>query len=208
MTHMEKVDFSRLKIPVHTVEKGQDIIHKFRELAQFDEFALYPNPNRNNVIRYVIYAYDPESPFVKNSTLDLIKRKEMAAEYAGFERNKKTGVFPESDCNMMNLKIEEVNDMIFCYLKIINNYTWVQITTDEQLFWEYTKLLNQPLSNDDEKKLMESANIKGKLRLERNLIKQDLDKYYKEFYGSDAELQEKVKRFSPETVFQHFQKVS
>lgn len=206
MVHMEKVDFSRLKIPVHTVEKGQDIVHKFRELDQYEEFSRYPNANRNNVIRYVVYAYDPESPFIKNSTLDLIKRKEIAAEYAGFERNKKTGLFSDSDYEIMNLQVEEVNNMILCYLKIINNYTWVQITTDEQLFWEYTKLLNQPLVNTDEKKLMESANIKGKLREERNTIKQDLDKYYKEFYGSDTELQEKVKRFTPETAFQHFQK--
>jgi hypothetical protein len=205
---MEGKEFSRLRIPVHTVEKGQDIVHKFKELEHFPEFSLYPHADRNNVIRYVVYAYDPESPFVKNSTLDLIKRRETAAEHAGFERNKKTGKFTDSTYQIINMEVEAVNNMIFCYLKVIHNYTWVQITTDEQLFWEYTKLLNQPLVNDDEKKLMESANIKGKLRIERNLIKQDLDKYYKELYGDNADFQEKIERVTPETIYKHFTKVS
>jgi len=205
---MDDKEFSRLRIPVHTVDRGQDILHKFKELAQFEEFSQYPNGDRNNVIRYVVYAYDPESPFVKNSTLDLIKRREAAAESAGFERNKKTGKFADSTYSIINMESEPVNNMVLCYLKVIHNYTWVQITTDEQLFWEYTKLLNQPLSNDDEKKLMESANIKGKLRLERNLIKQDLDGYYKKLYGDNADFQEKIERVTPETIYKHFTKVS
>ncbi len=200
---MEKDAFAGLKIPVHTVEFGQDIVDKLKELQQYEEFARYPSKDRNFVIRYVAYAYDPESPFVKNSTSELSKRKEVAADQAGFERNAKTGKFAESVYEMMDFKNEDVNKMIFCYLRILNNYTWVQITTDEQLFWEYTKLLNDPLKNDDEKKLMETANIKGKLREERNKIKQDLDKYYKEFYGDNTDLQEKVKRFTPETAYQH-----
>lgn len=205
---MGKDGFDRLKIPVHTVEFGQDIVDKFRELQQYTEFSKYPHKDRNYVIRYIVYAYDPESPFVKNSASELSKRKEAAAEEAGFERNKKTGKFADEVYEIMDFKKEEVNDMIFCYLRILNNYTWVQITTDEQLFWEYTKLLNQPLANDDEKKLMESANIKGKLREERNKIKLDLDKYYKEFYGDNIDLQENKNHFSPETVHKHFLKVS
>ncbi len=165
---MEKDGFNRLKIPVHTVEFGQDIVDKFRELQQYVEFSKYPHKDRNFVIRYVVYAYDPESPFVKNSASELSKRKEAAADEAGFERNKKTGKFTDEVYEMMDFKKEEVNNMIFCYLRILNNYTWVQITTDEQLFWEYTKLLMEPLENTDEKKLMESAKIKGILREERN----------------------------------------
>lgn len=200
---MGKEGFDRLRIPVHTVEMGQDIVDKIKELQQYEEFSRYPHKDRNYAIRYVVYAYDPESPFVKNGTYDLPKRKEAAADGAGFERNKKTGRFSDDVYEMMDFKNEEVNKMIFCYLRILNNYTWVQITTDEQLFWEYTKLLMEPLENTDEKKLMESAKIKGILREERNKTKQDLDKYHKEFYGDNADLQEKVKRFTPETAYQH-----
>lgn len=198
-------NFNKLRIPVHTVEKGQDIVQKFREFQMHEEFSQYPHADRNNVIRYVVYAYDPESPFVKNAT-DISKRKEAAAEEAGFERNKRSGLFTEHTYDFMDFKNEEITKMIICFLKIINNMTWTQITTDEQLFWEYTKLLLEPLKNDDEKKLMESANIKGKLREERNKVKQDLDKYYKEFYGDNIDLQEKVKRFTPETAYQHIVK--
>ena len=203
---MAKDIYAKLRIPVHTVEIGQDIVHKFPELQQYEEFSRYKEKDRNDVIRYVVYAYDPESPHVKNSTSELSKRKEAAAEAAGFERNKKTGLFGDNICLIMNLKDEEVNKMIFCYLKMLNTMLWTQIVTDEQGFWEYTKLLMQPLEHDDDKKLMDAANVKGKLREERNKIKVDLDKYYKEFYGDNSDLEEKTERYSPETVHKHYLK--
>lgn len=196
--------FSKLKIPVHLTENGQDIVLKFIEFQSRPEFAQFPTTNRNKVIKYVVYSYDPESPFVKNSSLDLLKRKESAAVAAGFERHKKTGEFDPFIIDIFEMKNEEVNNMIFSYLKMVNNYTWIQITTDEQLFWEYTALLNKPLEGSDEKKLMESANIKGKLREERNKIKQDLDKYKKEFYNNNSDLQEVIEqRITPETALKN-----
>jgi len=205
---MDNNDFNRLHIPVHTVEKGQDIVNKFKELQEHIEFSMYPHSDRNDVIRYVVYAYDPESPFVKNSTSELSKRKEAAADAAGFERNKRTGLFAANVTELMELRNEEVNRMVICYLKMLHNYTWTQIVTYEQLFWEYISLLLEPLVNTDEKKLMEAANIKGKLREECNKIKQDLDKFKKEFYGDNADLKEKVERVRPETIHKQVFKVS
>ncbi len=92
--------------------------------------------------------------------------------------------------------------MIVCYLRLLHNLTWAQISTFEQLFWEYIKLLLEPLVNDDDKKLMESANIKGKIREELNKVKQDLDKLKKEFYGDNDDLKDKmtVRIVKPETM--------
>lgn len=211
-THnMEKLDFSRLLVPVHTVEMGQDIIHKFPELRDFPEFSMYAEGDRNYVIRYVVYAYDPESPIVKKSIMTLAKRKEAAADLAGFERHKKSGLFEDGVYEIMDLKNEAVTAMILRYLKIVNSLAWTQIVTYEQQFWEYAESLLDPLKKEkdtDEKKFMESLNIKGKIRVEFNNIKQDLESLKKEFYGTNADLQEKVERARPETIYKSVIKVS
>lgn len=199
---MEGVSFSKLKIPVHKIDKGQDIVQAFKELQSLPEFHMYPFGNRNFVIRYVIYCYDPKSPLI-DLYVDLKRRKESAAEYAGFERNKKTGKFPDEVNAIMALENTAVNDMIFCYLKLINNRVWTQIVTNEQLFDEYSRLLMAPVGNaSDDKKLLEAANVKAKLREECKLISTDLDKLYKDLFGDNDDLKDNVmaKPIRPETV--------
>lgn len=197
-------DFSKLKIPVNKVPFGQDIINEFKELQVHEEFARYPHADRNNVIRFVVYAYDPKSPFVENAASDLKKRKESAAEEAGFNRNEKTGRFEGKIVEIMAMENDSTNEMIFCYLRLINNRTWKLISTYEQVFSEYIKLLMTPISDSDidSKKLLEAANVKAKLREECKIIATDLDSLYKTLFGDSEDIKEiiTIKPIKPETI--------
>jgi hypothetical protein len=215
-------DFGKLKFKINKIPKDQDIIDQFPQLALHPEFNSFSHKDRNKIVRYVILAYDPGSPFVEEYAANLTGRKAAAADEAGFERNKTTGLFGDDVVKIMNLEDEKVNEMIFCYfLKIINNQTWTLIITHEQVFSEYTRLLMEPVNyssytkNSDEagepagekvmkddKKLLEAANMKSKLREECKSIATDLKGFYKELFGENEDLKEKViaKPVRPETM--------
>jgi hypothetical protein len=198
--------FEYLKVQVFDVPEGQDIIKYFRDLSDFEAFSLYSGKDRNEIVKYVIFAYDPSSPCVRNNSADLTKRKEAAAELAGYKRLK-SGKFDASVIEMFNMKNSAVTDMICCYLRyFVNNRVWSLITVNEQILSEYIKLLMDPVSkgDGDDKKLLEAANTKSKLREECKSIVSDLEKQYKELYGDNEDLKEAIsKPIKPETMLSH-----
>ncbi len=213
-------DFSKLRVKINKIPDNKDIIKEQPLLQQYPEFNDYCGADRNNLVRYIILAYDPGSPFVEEFTSDLKRRKEAAADEAGFQRIKSTGKWPEEVQEILNLDREDVVDMVFCYLRIVNNQTWSLIVTNEQVFSEYTRLLLSPVAYSsytkkeddgdgvgekvvkDDKKLLEAANMKSKLREECKLISADLKGFYKELFGDNEDLKEKVKAkpIRPETI--------
>jgi hypothetical protein len=199
---LQDINLSAIKFPVHTIAHGTDLLHKYPELATIDFFQQYPNADRNYVIRYIIYLYDPAYEMQKKY-LDLKIRKEKCSDLAGFERNDSTGKFKEAKVyKIMLLSDIEVGKMIFAFLKYLNNREWSQIVVNEQIFEEYTRLLMKPIDGDDDKKILEAANVKSKLREECKTIIEDLDKFYKLFYGDDPALKNTIKKkpVRPETM--------
>jgi hypothetical protein len=190
-----------LKIPVDTVPEDVDIVQYFKELLSKEEFAGFISPERNKIVRYIIYAYDLESSCVKNNSHDLKKRKESAAERAGFKRSR-TGSFPEIVHEIMNMKNSDVNKMICCYLRyFVHNNTWKLIVVNEQIMSEYITLLLEPVAQKDDKKTLEAANIKSKLREECKAIASDIKSLYKDLYGDNDDLKEEIiKPVRPETM--------
>ncbi len=206
---MEKAEgkpYARLRFPIFDVPHGTDLVHKFKELQDYPEFALYQDSNRNYVIRYVFYLYDRSSDLIKQ-VQDLTKRKEAAAELAGFIRNDKTGKFDDEVIDMMALKKDEegespINDMIFSFLRMQDEMLWSLIVINENMFNEYMKLLMDPVFGKDSKNILDAANIKTKLREEIKGIRQDIESFYKEMYGENDDLKEVKKRkaITPETI--------
>ncbi len=205
MTAIQPKPFSKLKFPIYEVPAGTDLVHKFKELQDYKEFSMYPHADRNNVIRYVIYLYDRNSDLVKEYSV-LQRRKEAAAELAGFKRNDKDGKFKEEVYSMMSLTRDEkgdspINDMIFCFLKMQDEMLWSLIVINENMFEEYMKLLMDPVFGKDSKNMLEAANLKTKLKGEVKEIRSDLAAFYSELYGENVELKEvKRKPISPETI--------
>ncbi len=215
--------FEKLKIPVFEVPDSTDIVKYFRELDSHESFYSYSEKDRNRVVKYVVLAYDPNSACVKNNSSDLTKRKEAAAELAGYTRLK-SGKFDDQVLELFNMSNEGANQMICCYLRyIVNNMIWTLIVANEQVLAEYIALLMEPVDYNkgssgykrkgdadepdaeekvikDDKKLLEAANMKGKLREECKSIVADLGKLYKELYGDNDDLKEIItKPIRPET---------
>ncbi len=207
------LDFTGLKYRVDQIPQGTDLIVKFRELADIKEFSEYTCPDRNYLIRYIFLVYDPGSPLIKKYT-DLSKRKEIAAEISGYERNVKTGKFKSENIYKVfemsgsveaneKYEIEEyqsANPLIFAFLKHINNMLWAEIVINEQLFFEYSGHVMEEISGKDSKGVLDAASVKMKLREEMSCIRIHIGKLYKEFFGDNIEVQEKIKPFKPETI--------
>lgn len=201
-------EYPKLKIPIHNCPDNEDIVKFFRELLSHEAFYGCPEKDRNRMVKYVIFAYDPESPCVKNFSSDLKKRKEAAAEAAGYVRLT-SGKFEQPVIDYMNMLNAHINDMICCYLRyFVNNQIWSLIVADENVMAEYISLLLEPINNQnggkmDDKKLLEAATIKSKLREECKSIVADLNKLYKELYGDNDDLKEIItKPIRPETIGQ------
>lgn len=198
---MEAKKFQNIRFKVHEVPQGTELLIKFPELGACQEFMNYFSGDRNYVIRYICYAYDPESDLYKDFT-DISKIKEAAADLAEFPRNEKTGKFEEHVYMMMRMENSAVNDMIIAFLKILNNHIWAQIQVNEQMFWEYARLLAEPVTGAGSKDILQAADIKKKLREEIKTIATDLKDFYKQMFGDSDELKNIVKKkpVRPETM--------
>ena len=198
---MEAKKFQNLRFKVHEVPQKTELLIKFPELGACEEFRNYTGGDRNYVIRYISYAYDPGSDLYNDFT-DIFRIKEAAADLAEFQRNPKTGKFDESVYAMMRMENTAINDMIFSFLKIINNHTWAQIQVNEQMFWEYARLLSEPVTGEGSKDILQAADIKKKLREEIKTIATDLDVFYKQMFGDNEDLKNIVKKkpIRPETM--------
>jgi hypothetical protein len=198
---MEGKKFQNIRFKVLDVPKGTELLLKFPELGACDEFRNYIDGDRNYVIRYICLAYDPQSDLYKDYT-DLTKIKEAAAELAEFPRNTKTGKFEDKVYRMIRMENSTINDMIIAFLKIINNHIWAQIQVNEQMFWEYARLLSEPVKGDGSKDILQAADIKKKLREEIKIIATDLEVFYKQMFGEDEDLKNVVKKkpVRPETM--------
>ena len=210
----EENKFLNLRFKVHQVPQGTELLIKFPELGANKEFSSYSDGDRNFIIRYIMYAYDPKSDLIELFPDNLSQRKEAALIEAGIQRNKKDE-FDQKYQDIMELKNEKATDMIFAFLRILDNKTWMMIVSTEEMFLEYQRLIMRPISStqgkesDDsfykekEKDILSAADIKKKLREECNSMYSDLKKYYKDLFGDNKDLEEankKKKRLTPESV--------
>lgn len=197
--------YKLLKFNVFDVEHGEELLIRFPELKQIEAFRDCISGDRNRIIRYICYLYDPGSP-LQSEYQDLKARKEAAAELAGFKRNSK-GLWPESTQDIFNvINKGDVNivDMVFEFLRIINDKTWMILKVNEINFWEYSLMLMENISGKNSKEKLDAANVKTKLREELKIIASDTELYMKKMFGDEENLQalakEKLKRITPETV--------
>lgn len=198
---MESKSYQKLRFKVHEVPHGTELLLKFPELGSCDEFRNYSKGNRNYVIRYIAYAYDFGSDLYTTFT-DVQKIKDAAADLAGFKRNDKTGKFEDEVYEILEMKNKEVNDMIFAFLQILNHHIWTQIVVNEQMFWEYSRLLAEPVDGQGSKDILQAADIKKKLREEIKAITTDLKELYNQMFGDHDDLKTIVKKkpVRPETM--------
>lgn len=157
-------------------------------------------------IRYVILMYDINSP-LRNHYPDLAKRKQFAADLAGYDLMKDdvTTLFEFKTKNDQDEYVpdEEMLQMIMKYLKYQNNWVWSMIISNEQAFYEYNMRVMMPVDGTRDKDILQAINIKTQIMTSQDEIYQRLQKYYRDLSGGDSELEEvitKRKRLRPEDI--------
>lgn len=157
-------------------------------------------------LRYVILMYDINSP-LRHHYPDLVKRKQFAADMAGYDLNKDdvTTLFEFKIKNDQDEYVpnEDMLKMIMKYLKYQNNWVWSMIVSNEQAFYEYNMRVMMPVDGARDKDILQAINIKTQIMTSQDEIYQRLQKYYRDLSGGDTQLEEvitKRKRLRPEEI--------
>jgi hypothetical protein len=157
-------------------------------------------------LRYVILMYDINSP-LRHHYPDLVKRKQFAADLAGYDLMKDdvTTLFEFKIKNDLDEYVpnEEMLKVIMKYLKYQNNWVWSMIVSNEQAFYEYNMRVMMPVDGARDKDILQAINIKTQIMTSQDEIYQRLQKYYRDLSGGDTQLEEvitKRKRLRPEEI--------
>lgn len=174
--------------------KVSNIMRKYPKLKMFKTFVGADN----NLIKYVLYMYDLNTP-LKEQFPDLKIRKEQAAVLSGYDLEKDNEVL-KGIFFFTNTKVISMCDEL---LRKQNNRVWSMIVSNEQTFFEYQTKLLSPVDGDRDKDILQALQIKSKIMDDLNTINDRLESYYMKLYGEDQELLKIIKadkRLTPEFI--------
>jgi hypothetical protein len=195
MELFDKEEFSAMAFNVFSVKPEKDLLEHFKKMNLLKSFSLYKGAMANEVIRYVLYMYDKNSP-LREMFPDLKKRKSEAALLAGLSggaRMKK----------VFDMKDEGVLDMIDEFVRHQNNRIWALIVSNEETFYEYQSSLIRNVTADKDMDTLKALQIKSKLMDDCDTINARLEAYYRKLYGDNEELLaivSKRQRITPEMI--------
>ena len=131
MEEFRRKDFNNLLLNCYDVNDSDDIFKVFPILDKYKVFTAMCRykkgddtveilHDKTKLIKYIIYTYDPNSPFKKIN--DTLERRAAAAEFAGYEVTNKN--FDEAVDKMIRCILPEVNRMIiqFCLMHHEEDY--------------------------------------------------------------------------------------
>lgn len=157
--------------------------------------ARWDKENTERLVKYIIALYDPESPLLKEPSLDT--RRTEAALIAGFKLD---DAFLEDE--IYTCKDEFAVHAIAKYLQLRKSREFAGLIADEQTYWEFIKRLLEPISRADKDKDMISAlDIKTKLSAAKEEINARLTANWKKFFADDDDLMKQATNrnvFTPE----------
>lgn len=184
MAYTEK-DFIRCRF--NPLKKN--LFESYPELIDLSHDDMY----NESIAKYIITAYDPESPVVKRYR-DVKQRKTLAIELAGI-----TDITFAEQLNELGFPF--LVDAIDVYLKVhAKSMLWYMICSNEQTFYEYGRRLLQPIKDQEtrEKDLISAIATKSRLSEDMQTLYERIKKGYLELYD-DENLEEKVSSgFKPE----------
>jgi len=175
-------DFQKLKYPCFETESGKDLLEVFPELKRYPEFSSNEHSLDNNkVLRYIIYLYDKQTPL--SSEKNLIKRKMLSAELAGFEMVDKK--YPELIEQAISGRNIYVNRMACVYVRNQRDIQYASLITGLSMFYDNLAQLSKPATAEDD---MESLNRKATLFNHTMKMISTLEETAVETFSGDTQL--------------------
>lgn len=180
--------FQKLKFNVFNLAPDKDVLEAFPELSRFKILSNSKAPQKNLLLRYMIFMYDPESDLRKEIT-ELGKRKIRAAELAGFEK--------ESDYLTEIFELRDKTTLGFLSVlltQVYHNRKYTEWVTLSQELDEYTTRRLNPIKkgSDGEEEVdeLKSMKIKSDLRIQCQEIHKQLDAIEKEVFGDNEDVKD------------------
>lgn len=151
---------------------------------------------KENIEKYIELMYSEESPLNKIENLE--NRKKSAAEQSGLDHDN------DSHIKIMSLKDEIVNIKIFDFINKNNSNRYIQLISDQQLFWDIQIRKMQPLAEGkdiDEDMILKNINLKTTISRTADELRERIEKMYTLIYKNEEtkDMAEKqVRLMSPE----------
>lgn len=182
-----KQDFERMMFNVMDVPEKKDVLEVFPELKSFIEFTAvieYEDEiiDKNKILKYVFLLYDHNSPLKQHD--NLIKRKIVAAQIAGFKTDKDGYFEPAVDLAMRGL-LPEVNRMIIRFCRIYGSAIYSALITVTEAYYYKLQLTLSPSSEHKTKSEIEIEKIKGQLWLQSKEMMLDINQLTKDLLNED-----------------------
>ena len=179
-------DFKQMRWKVHGVDHYKDV----KGHEEIPSIMRVHIDERIYVLKYFCYMYDQKSP-LQRRVPELKKRKEEAAILSGLniseERDMAIAV------GLWGISRPAYVDIVKEILLAQHSRTFSLIVVQEALFEEYLEKMLTAVSDEaGDKDVLAAMGLKGKMSEEMDKISARLDKYYKEVYGDDPLLEEKV----------------
>lgn len=169
-------DFENLMYQVYTLDHGTNLMSRFPQMKKMPSWVSFSSDglNKNNVIRYVIYCYDRDSPVLRKFRQDDSKRKTIAALNAGFKTDK-DGLFSEEVDAMLKCRNRSVNLMIIDYVRQYNDPEYsILVAGHEALYLKLERLTEVEQMNDSSRDAFQIEETKGKLFKQAREMGKDL----------------------------------
>ena len=118
---MENSPSFNMRFDVCSIEDKKNVLYNFPELKEIESFRDYPGTaggelNQDMVVKYVVVLYSEDSFLNTRPAKELGDRKLMAADAAGFSRNKRNEFDEEVVEKLFNIRSFEVLRMIKDFL--------------------------------------------------------------------------------------------
>lgn len=169
-------DFENIMYPVYTLDGGTNLMARFPEMKKMPSWTEYNDKtlNKNNVIRYIIYCYDRDSPIMRKYRQDDTKRKTVSALQAGFKTDSE-GLFTNEVDNMMKCRNKAINLMIIDYVRQYNDPEYsILVAGHEALYLKLERLMEVENMTDSNRDAFQIEETKGKLFKQAKEIGKDL----------------------------------
>lgn len=178
-------DFDNMLYAVHKIPQGESVFPKFRGLDLMPSFVKFHDPDtliqKNEAIKYVVYAYDRHSPIFIKYRIDDVKRKAIAAAYAGWQYDPETGLFEDAVDRVLKGFNRGVNLMVVDYVRQYNDPEYsVMVSGYDSLYQKLNSLAtatnrSEITDFDDMNEHLKNEELKGKLFNQAKLMAEQID---------------------------------
>lgn len=198
-------DFEGMKFNPKKLSNDANLLLEFSQLQRFRSFLSLdkevPHLNRNKIIRYICFVYDPASPLYKEVP-DEFKRKVLGAHHAGIDSDPDEGTFDTAWVMMMNGEIDIVNTCIVDFVMQFNSPDYaLLVSMTDQLYKKL--LLMGSIVRDDKKNDLEVEKTRGEVYKSTKILHEDINALRKKILNeSNPALNRELYRVVSEEVIQ------